>query len=163
MYTRVKSGTTCERVASKAECEQAARQLGLRAYGGGDYVAAEPPYNRLYDYWPPGCFFYNGDSHGNGKTLYFNNHDSDVWQCDSGSRVCICKETETGKWKMEGGPIMTVDEARVVVVGGYINGNYLTTVEIFTLKTETYEYGGETFSGTTGKWTTGRIRLTPLS
>ena len=60
-------------------------------------------------------------------------------------------------------PITHLEEARVVVVGGYINGNYLKTVEIFTLKTETYEYGGETFSGTTGKWTTGRIRLTPLS
>ena len=160
-YTQVTSGTTCERVTSKAECEQAGRQLGVNDYDG-DYVSEPHDYSRLHDYWPPGCFTYTQVHHFNSGTetrtsLYFNQHDGvGDWQCDSRTRVCICKETETGKQTGEGGPVINVDEARVVVAGGVAGGNYLSTVEIFTLRTETHEYGGETISKTTGKWTTGR-------
>ena len=84
MYTRVKSGTTCERVTSKAECEQAARQLGLSVTVAKVVTESD---------WPPNCYFYNGDSHGNGKTLYFNNDHNAASECNPGSRVCICQNS----------------------------------------------------------------------
>ena len=83
-YTGVTSGSTCERVTSKADCEQAARQLGLSVTVAKVVTESD---------WPPNCYFYNGDSHGNGKTLYFNNDHNAASECNPGSRVCICKKT----------------------------------------------------------------------
>ena len=63
--------------------------------------------------------------------------------------------------------IVTVEEAKVVVVGGHIaDGGHnkgVTTVEIFTLTTKTWEYGGETFSESTGTWKKGRMYVVNAS
>jgi len=75
-YIIVTSGSTCERVTSKEECEEAARQLGL-----SDTTAAE---ETSYSY-PPYCYFYNGSS------LYFNNQLNSDTVCSSYD-PCICKK-----------------------------------------------------------------------
>ena len=83
MYTGVTSESYgCERVTSKADCEQAARQLGLSVTVAEVVTESD---------WPPNCYFYNGDSHGNGKTLYFNNDHNAVSECND-SKICICKK-----------------------------------------------------------------------
>ena len=76
-YIRVTSGSTCERVTSKAECEEAARQLGL-----SDTVALEESKSN----WPPYCYV-------NINALYFNINGTATSHCNSNSRICICKET----------------------------------------------------------------------
>ena len=75
-YTMVTSGSNCGRVTSKAECEEAARQLGL-----SDNVASEESVSN----WPPYCYFYNE------RSLWFNNYGDAVSQCTN-SAACICKE-----------------------------------------------------------------------
>ena len=77
-YTRVTSGSTCERVTTKTECEEAARQLGL-----SDTTAREETASS----YPPYCYFYKG------KSLWFNNDSNADPQCNSDSKVCICQET----------------------------------------------------------------------
>ena len=76
-YIRVTSGSTCERVTSKTECEEAARQLGL-----SDTVASEETKSN----WPPYCYL-------NINALYFNINGNTTSHCNSNSRICICKET----------------------------------------------------------------------
>ena len=71
-YTRVTSGSTCDRVTSKAKCEEAARQLGL-----SDTTAAEETVSD----WPPYCYFTSA--------LWFN-YGNSVNECNSNDRVCIC-------------------------------------------------------------------------
>ena len=78
-YTRVTSGSTCERITSKAECEKAARKLGL-----SDTTASKV--NKVLE--PPYCFFKKGAFRG----LYFNSNGNSNGQCQN-IRVCICKET----------------------------------------------------------------------
>ena len=71
----VTSGSTCERVTTKAECEEAARQLGL-----SDTTATgerEPDY-------PPYCYFLDGED------LWFNRNGNSESPCLS-DEVCICK------------------------------------------------------------------------
>ena len=75
-YTRVASGQACKRVTSKAECEDAARQLVLT-----DNVAE----GETESNYPPACYF-------NGGNLWFNTDDSSTAQCSS-DNVCICKKT----------------------------------------------------------------------
>ena len=77
-YTRVTSGSTCERVTTMAECEEAARKLGL-----SDTTARE---ESVSDY-PPYCYFYKG------RLLWFNNNANANEPCNSDSKVCICQET----------------------------------------------------------------------
>ena len=77
-YTRVMSGSTCERVSSKSECEKAARQLGLAVTVASEESASD---------WPPHCYFHNG------WQLWFNTDGNAVSHCDSREMVCICKET----------------------------------------------------------------------
>ena len=76
-YIMVTSGSTCKRVTSKADCEEAARQLGI-----SDTEASE---ETVADY-PPYCYFYMG------RSLYFNNNGNATSQCNSESRACICQK-----------------------------------------------------------------------
>ena len=80
-YTRVTSGSTCTRITSKADCEEAARQLGF-----SDTSANEENESS----WPPYCYGYGG------STIYFNLNANAVSDCDSDNRICFCKDT-TGK------------------------------------------------------------------
>jgi len=75
-YIIVLSGSTCERVTSKEECQEAARQLGL-----SDTTANE---EAEYNY-PPYCYFYDGFS------LYFNKQLNSETVC-SPDNACICKK-----------------------------------------------------------------------
>ena len=79
-YTMVWSGSTCERVTSKAECEEAASQLGL-----SDTTASVETTGG----YPPYCYLFYGDD------LYFNNDGNSRTECSSRD-PCICK-WKTGK------------------------------------------------------------------
>ena len=80
-YTKVISGSSCGRVRTKSDCEEAARQLGL-----SDTSATEEDVEN----WPPYCYFYNGNS------LYFNKRSNGARDCDSQHAVCICKGKKFG-------------------------------------------------------------------
>ena len=75
VYINVTSGSTCERITSKAECEEAATQLGF-----ADNQASEENTS-----WPPFCYFYDGQS------LWFNKNENSTSNCNSHNRICICK------------------------------------------------------------------------
>ena len=74
-YTMVTSVSTCVRVTSKAECEEAAHQLGL-----SDTTATG---ERESD-WPPYCYLDWEDD------LWFNRNGNSEAPCLS-DEVCICK------------------------------------------------------------------------
>ena len=74
-YTSVTSGSTCKRITSKAECEEASSHLDL-----SDNVASK---ETVSDY-PPYCYFYRG------QELWFNDHGDSDASCTS-ENVCICK------------------------------------------------------------------------
>ena len=74
-YTRVTSGSTCDRVTSKAKCEEAARQLGFSDTEASTETATD---------YPPYCYFWDGQS------LYFNDNGNSVHECNSNDRVCLC-------------------------------------------------------------------------
>ena len=76
-YIKVTSGSTCDRITSKAECQEAARKLGL-----ANTVAFE----MTNSHWPPYCFFNKGQS------LWYNNNANAASKCNK-KKVCICKET----------------------------------------------------------------------
>ena len=76
-YIRVTIGSTCQRITSREECEEAAAQLGL-----SDTEASE----EYVSDWPPYCYIYEGDS------LYYNTNGNATSQCNTIKRVCICKE-----------------------------------------------------------------------
>ena len=76
-YTGISIGSECKRVTSKAECEEAAIQLGLSDLEASEETAPD---------WPPYCYFYQM------KTLYFNNDGYAISECDDYSKVCICKK-----------------------------------------------------------------------
>ena len=75
-YVKVTSGSTCERITSKTECEEAARQLGE-----SDTEASEETSTG----YPPYCYLYQASS------LYMNNDGNSATECSS-SNVCICKD-----------------------------------------------------------------------
>ena len=76
----VTSGTTCElRIRTKAECEEAATQLGL-----SDTTATEVSMRTA----PPFCYLKNGNA------LYFNNRGNANGMCES-NMVCVCKKPGT--------------------------------------------------------------------
>ena len=74
-YTRVNSGSACDMVTTKAECQEAARQLGH-----SDTSASEETVSN----YPPYCYIHNGNG------LWFNNQGSSATACSS-NNVCICK------------------------------------------------------------------------
>lgn len=76
-YIKVTSGSSCIRVTSKAECEEAARQLGL-----SDTLATEEEKSN----WPPHCYF------NKEKSLYYNKRSDSARDCNSHTRTCICKD-----------------------------------------------------------------------
>ena len=76
-YKSVESGTTCDRVKTKAECGEAAKQLGILLEARDYKSSNDPPY----------CFMKGG-------LLYFNTRTSSTSECKSGvwDRTCICKK-----------------------------------------------------------------------
>ena len=74
-YAMVSSGSTCQRVTSKAECEEAARQLGLIDTGASELSNSE---------FPAYCYYKPAEEH-----LYFNTN-TDNTLCTS-ERNCLCK------------------------------------------------------------------------
>ena len=84
-YIQVTSGSTCNRVTSKEECEEAARQLGL-----SDTEAHEGSWT----WWVPHCSFYHS-SWSNRGYLYFNNNGDEDLECNSDTKICICKEASS--------------------------------------------------------------------
>ena len=80
LYTRVTTGTACERIKSMDNCKEAATQLGLdpdRWSGLGKTSSHKPPYCYLYNYM--------------GTVLLNFNHDvNSAAQCNSDSSICIC-------------------------------------------------------------------------
>ena len=87
-YTMVTSGSTCERVTSKAECEEAARQLGL-----SDTTADDDGQDGV-NYDPPFCYFESG-------SLKFNSLATNTGPCTT-SDQCICSTIATvGRSKHE--------------------------------------------------------------
>ena len=77
-YYRVTKGSTCERITSMAECELAAKQLGLQD--------TDPTWEDVSS-WPPYCYSING------RHLWFNNNGNSDIQCNSDDKICICKRT----------------------------------------------------------------------
>ena len=75
-YTSVTSGSTCKRITSKAECEEASSHLDL-----SDNVASEE--TTVTDF-PPYCYFCCGGE------LWFNDYGNSDGSCTS-ENVCICK------------------------------------------------------------------------
>ena len=75
-YTKVTSGTSCERIMSKEECERAAVALGL-----SDTTA----YAASYSHSPPYCYY-----KGSNNNLYYNDNGNSAAQCTS-ERECLCK------------------------------------------------------------------------
>jgi len=72
-FSMVRSGSTCERITSMAECEEAAGKLGLfdtsattNDYSGG----------------PPYCYYKTGE-----KRLYYNTNNNNPCTCE---RNCLC-------------------------------------------------------------------------
>jgi len=87
-YTKVTSGSNCNRITTKEACEEAAAQLGL-----ADTEASE--FETVAD-WPPYCFIYKGER------LYYANGDGDASsECDSSKRVCICKKEGSSNMGVE--------------------------------------------------------------
>ena len=80
-YARVTRGFKCERITSKSECEEAARQLDL-----SDTSASE---ETEWDY-PPYCYLHRGSS-----SLWFNDQGRSDTFCDS-DNICICKVVAGG-------------------------------------------------------------------
>lgn len=76
-YTNVTMGSSCERITTKEDCEDAARELRL-----SDTTAWEETNAK----WPPGCYV-------NVKYLYFNKNSSATTKCNSLNMVCICKKS----------------------------------------------------------------------
>ena len=83
-YVRVMNGTNCERVTSKKECEEAARQLRL-----SDTEALRHNETKTHS-WPPYCYF---SQHGGQHVLYFNEYGDSAAHCKYTVQECICKET----------------------------------------------------------------------
>ena len=81
-YVRVTNGTNCERVTSKNECEEAAKQLRI-----SDTDAWNETMPRI---WPPYCYF---SQHGGQHLLYFNEYANSRAHCEYMAKECICKET----------------------------------------------------------------------
>ena len=80
-YNSVTSGSTCKRITSKVECEEASRHLDL-----SDNVAS----GETESDYPPYCYFYRG----NGVVeLWFNDNGNSESSCTS-EYVCICKNGE---------------------------------------------------------------------
>ena len=79
----VTNGFSCERITSKAECEDAAILLGL-----SDTEASE----EYVPDWPPYCYFYN---YNNREKLYFNQNGNASSECNSYGRICLCMHNST--------------------------------------------------------------------
>ena len=79
-YYLVTSGTACERITSRIECEEAARKLGL-FYD----TSAEGANTSIY--WPPYCYYDLLEG------LFFNVDGNSTSQCSASDRICICKKT----------------------------------------------------------------------
>ena len=62
MYHKVTSGSNCKRVTSKAECEEAARQLGLSDTEA--HVEAPTPDYPKYCYYHGGSLYFNDNADG---------------------------------------------------------------------------------------------------
>ena len=77
-YTEVTSGYSCGRINSKAECEKAARELGL-----SDIEASEENESE----YPPYCYF--GHNYDDNDQLWFNSNGTSLRPCSS-EETCIC-------------------------------------------------------------------------
>ena len=74
-YDLVTSGSSCERITSKDDCELAAEELGLDDTTAGEETESD---------YPPYCYLtFDGD-------LWFNNNGDSTAECTQSSR-CICK------------------------------------------------------------------------
>jgi len=88
-YKTVKSGTSCGRIRTKAECEKAARALG-----SPDTTASTESTSS----WPAGCYTYKG------TRLYFNTRLSSTAACNSNTKVCFCTAASAGANSCTDGP-----------------------------------------------------------
>ena len=79
-YLRVTSGSTCRRITSKAECEDAAKQL---EFSGTEASQVDTPI------YPPYCYSISGVS------LRFNKNGNSLQRCKNAKMlyniICICK------------------------------------------------------------------------
>jgi len=82
-YETVTSGTNCQRIQSKAECEAAAKELNLG--DSGVSLNAEEEYK---NWLPPYCFYMPG------WQLYYNKNGQSHQQCDSNDNICICRKRD---------------------------------------------------------------------
>ena len=78
-YSMITSGSSCERVTTKAECELAAGQLGLDATTADEETESD---------YPPYCYSVSGES--GVRHLWFNNYGDSTSQCTEYEN-CICK------------------------------------------------------------------------
>ena len=83
-YEIVTSGTNCQRIESKADCEAAANELNLK--GWRRWTAEEENVGGS----PPSCYTWNG------QDLYFNKNGQSQQPCNSDSMICICRKREPG-------------------------------------------------------------------
>ena len=81
-YVSVTSGSTCQRITSKEECEEAAKQLGFTQSNIGASLEDDETN------FPPYCYFY---SRGPGS-LWFNENGNSAVPCKGGV-IRICKKT----------------------------------------------------------------------
>ena len=79
-YEIVTSGSTCERITTKANCEEAAKQLDLQPIDEYDWNTVAPY-----------CNYEMKDGKYNGR-LYFNSQFNSTAECGSEIFNCICKK-----------------------------------------------------------------------
>ena len=86
-YELVNVANTCDFIKTHAECEAAARRIGLSDTSAEDGKNAPKPYND-----PPYCYFEDG-------TLKFNSDATNTGACGGGSGSgydeCVCKSPPT--------------------------------------------------------------------
>ena len=99
-YTKITTGATCERIKSKAHCEEAAKELGL---------SDTSPSDENLSGYPPYCYEHLGQQ---GRTLWFNtgqNAIQSVKECHD-SMACLCHK---GDDKSKGLALVLLDESEV--------------------------------------------------
>ena len=106
-YEKVTSGTNCQRIESKADCEAAANELNL-----GDVTAEEENVGG----WPPYCYLWHGE-------LYFNKNGQSQQPCNSDSMICICRKRDQEPGNMVRGLLLSF--TRPAKISLFYQGSYL--------------------------------------
>ena len=112
-YETVTSGTNCQRIQSKAECEAAAKELNLGEMEDIS-LTAEEEWKSSY---PPYCYYMPG------WQLYYNKNGQSHQQCDSNDNICICRKRDQEPGNMVRGLLLSFTWP--VKISLFYQGSYL--------------------------------------